>query len=1297
MQGPLEFKDFAGGITDNIILGENNRSQIIDNYFITTDHKLEMRYAFMQLDNTNYQLPVTGYRINGMYSFVNESIIMAQTSRHLYYLSSIDTPTRVWTEIVGPSSNEAIQGGDTTSQNSFAEFQKIIYITNDGQDGSQGILPSKIFRDSTNTWVARTAGLPRSYSTGTMTLNSLLGQLCALANALQISFLAHFNDAGGPAGGSGLHALADTVDYNALNATPTATTQASLFTLIGALNTALSNHTADANIGGRGTAGIANNVVAIPVYHWDLTNTTASIYNGASSNMLPGGPLTTASGYQLYIPVKGPNVAPTNNSTPTIVSSPTDTQTLAVYTTCAAQLDDLYQKFNWHRLAVWTHSFWNDIAIIDKYKPTIGKIGRVQIGNTWPTITPDYSDFYNFVNNLKTMMNSHFNSTSTASGHTSGIPAFMRINPVNATDIDGAFLLIFWMRAQYDLHVNDALTPVYTNTTVTSSSGLVGLTAVTQAAASVNVSGHFFSLSTAAMFVKQGATPVEPVGLGLDAYITGSGTGTANADRFAAGTHTYNGQISLSLFHSSFTSNAYTTVTTSPVQTSEILATLPYSLGTASSGVNSGSNYDITSWITLASELFFCLYSHWSNVNSHNQTVSGYFTFFNSISQQCPSFFIPSIDIAAYAFFWSDDYFVESNGLEYLILSNPVFTDSLQLATSYPVGTNIISQNVIVYPSVTIATTRSNVISNIPVLVNTNSTNYATTNIYFNIYKTLTGGTTYYNVNKVLNTTTSYTDSASDNYSTSGVNALSTNQQLYTTGGNVGYDQAPISKFIEIVNGTAYYGFITDTGQVFPQRIRQSLPNAPDHCPSTFFDDLDDEITGLARARSALVVFCRNSIYRSGGGFNNLGQGALTHERISDVIGALNQKGIVKTEVGVFFAGNDGFYYTDGYQIIKLSLEIDKTYQSFTATKNQTRAIIGAYDKIKRRIHWSIKSSDNSTDNDKTYVFYLDFGIKPSGVFSTISNTQSVVDAADAATTPIYSPTSMVFQNGVCYYGHSKGYVLISDNLNKSDARIDPSAAASAWRTVYIPFNWTSCAIDCGSIYNRKYFTKLHILGKNEGNVEAQINIIRDLNYDGDGIKPMSIINYKDNIVWGNPSCLWNDPTLGKTQVWNPVGRYDLWRRFPKTTLRADLVQIQMVPALAAIYSSSGDYPVGCNAQIDATLKTATILTPSGYSAITWPLDVIDYYISFQTDSYVNQYLITNLTVSNTVITFSDATNLSVTNASGLPWVIRGYKKNQRPNHYGIVVHFEFMGDKTQAYPGGNTGSGAGNGGENPS
>jgi hypothetical protein len=74
---------------------------------------------------------------------------------------------------------------------------------------------------------------------------------------------------------------------------------------------------------------------------------------------------------------------------------------------------------------------------------------------------------------------------------------------------------------------------------------------------------------------------------------------------------------------------------------------------------------------------------------------------------------------------------------------------------------------------------------------------------------------------------------------------------------------------------------------------------------------------------------------------------------------------------------------------------------------------------------------------------------------------------------------------------------------------------------------------------------------------------------------------------------------------------------------------------------------------VNATAKTLT-LTDVSFS---FPTAIENYYISFSTDSYATDYLISSRD-SATVLTYSDAGNATTT-ASGVEWLIKGYKKGE--------------------------------------
>jgi hypothetical protein len=193
-------------------------------------------------------------------------------------------------------------------------------------------------------------------------------------------------------------------------------------------------------------------------------------------------------------------------------------------------------------------------------------------------------------------------------------------------------------------------------------------------------------------------------------------------------------------------------------------------------------------------------------------------------------------------------------------------------------------------------------------------------------------------------------------------------------------------------------------------------------------------------------------------------------------------------------------------------------------------------------------------------------------------------------------------------------------------------------------------------------------------------------------------VNYQENRTWGSPTRIWG----ANNSIWSYKSKMDLWRRFPGGGLRSDFFQVQCVPATnLAVYSSSAttqsmNFPTGANAIVNNSAKTANLITPSGYSSLTWPLDVVGMYISFQADGYVKQYQITSLDSTFKYAFYSDPNNTSV-NSSSSPWVIRGTMKEQSPTITSVTLYYSPLGEKFQKYPGAYTSSGPGNMGENPS
>lgn len=539
-------------------------------------------------------------------------------------------------------------------------------------------------------------------------------------------------------------------------------------------------------------------------------------------------------------------------------------------------------------------------------------------------------------------------------------------------------------------------------------------------------------------------------------------------------------------------------------------------------------------------------------------------------------------------------------------------------------------------------------ITNIPVLSNNSvssiGSNYDTANVKKFIYRTTAGGTVYYKLAELTNATTSYTDSTADT-------TLDDNEQLYTNGGVVDNDQPPPAKYVHIVNGIGYYAHVKEGSQILKNRLLQSIPDDPDSVPADFIQDFDDEITGISSINGKLVVLTTKTAYRVTENFDELGRGGMNIERILDAVGCVSHQSIVQTISGLFYAGADGFYFTDAYQVKKLSVHLSDTYKAITNSQTKQLRIVGTYEEQNQRIYWTIKSNDSSPDNDKLIVLDLRFGIKEASCFTTWSGGDS------------FSPTSICFFNKELVRADRRGYLLKHQDGLTNDKKIDTSVTPSSWVNQTIIWTYESPSSSLGSSQARKFVNRIIFQSKNNTNASVAITSNNDQNRIVQSLKE---IRFRGNITWGDPEVIWGDPDV----IWGGNGVIEALRRFPHGGLRCSYKQVKFTNAFTNITKSD---TVGL-ASINATTKTVTLLS----SSIGWPVDVVDYYISFAADSYATNYLVTSRT-SNAVLTYQDASNTSSTSASS-KWIIRGYPKGERLHLLKYVIEFVPLTDSQEPY-----------------
>jgi hypothetical protein len=164
----------------------------------------------------------------------------------------------------------------------------------------------------------------------------------------------------------------------------------------------------------------------------------------------------------------------------------------------------------------------------------------------------------------------------------------------------------------------------------------------------------------------------------------------------------------------------------------------------------------------------------------------------------------------------------------------------------------------------------------------------------------------------------------------------------------------------------------------------------------------------------------------------------------------------------------------------------------------------------------------------------------------------------------------------------------------------------------------------------------------------------------------MKPIRYRGNITWGEEDIYWGDTVL----EWNKQGLIHEKRRMPAKSIRCNYKRIKLSNAKVAILNSD---QIG-NVNVNASAKTATLVNSGTFD---WPSNAVDYYLAFEADNYVTEYLVTART--NDVLTYEDSLNASTT-ATGQKWVLRGYQKGEVLNLLNYSLIYELSGPTLGVY-----------------
>jgi hypothetical protein len=465
-----------------------------------------------------------------------------------------------------------------------------------------------------------------------------------------------------------------------------------------------------------------------------------------------------------------------------------------------------------------------------------------------------------------------------------------------------------------------------------------------------------------------------------------------------------------------------------------------------------------------------------------------------------------------YAFVHRRTFSVEG-GLTYEVVSAPSF---LAVKTTNPIAADPNHVNLAV-----------------PNLTNASDENYDTTNIKVDVYRTINGGQTYYKANVAdvsLNST--FKDEVTDA-------TLVTREILYTDGGVLDNDAPPRCKFFHATTNYGYYGDIQEASQNLTSTIRQSKENALWHVPADNNIEIDDTLGGIHSFRDIPIIFGLKNVYRIEGRYDDLGRGNPLAVKISSATGCVAPASIVRTPEGLFFAGTDGFYFTDGFQVVNISRNLSLSYGGWISTATKKKRIVGAYNDLEEIVYWTIQSDSGGSENDKILAYHVWLGIKPDGAFTTWSGRIFTADSN-------FRPTALYVKDGNLYRHESTGYLLKHSVLTYTDPLVDTATSPTTWATTAILYYYDTPALSLGTASVEKSVTGISITAQNDSNTTLQISSLNDNAANASLIRNLSEVYLKVMSSWGTPTVTWSTPLENAV----PPGISEAYRHFPGEYLK---------------------------------------------------------------------------------------------------------------------------------------------------
>lgn len=527
-----------------------------------------------------------------------------------------------------------------------------------------------------------------------------------------------------------------------------------------------------------------------------------------------------------------------------------------------------------------------------------------------------------------------------------------------------------------------------------------------------------------------------------------------------------------------------------------------------------------------------------------------------------------------------------------------------------------------------------NNISAIPVLTNTTATHYDLSNIKIKIFRSIDGGSDCHLIGTINNGTTTFTDNFSDS-------TISDNELVYTASGASDNTPPPIAKYIDISNNVAWYANV----QGYPYRAYQSQIGDVDSVPEDYYLEFEEEIIGWSSFQSNPIAFTENQIWRIEGVIDVDGSGSQRKVMVTENLGCLNHASIVKTDSGLYFAGPDSFYWTDGYTVKKVpgndERNIPVRYADFSLIGSSS--IKGTFDRLNNRIYWVTKSSASSY-GIYTYNINLD---SLSGPWTGRSDS--------------FKPTAILSSKDKKFYRTDEsGHIFVHEVNLYSDPIIVPGVTPSDWQAYPVIPVVKHIAFDFGIDYN-KWVTKLTVMGQGQTNLNILIN-----SYDDSTVLPKQLvpIEHRSGLVWNDSGWIYGN----SVDVWGLELRLNQTRYFKSGKIRCKRKQIEITSATATLTSSDADV-LDSYVTVNSTAKTATV---KDNLLVYMPDNAIGAFLKIDGLSYEV------LGYDGEVFTLRDTKNTLIN--GDYEWSLNGYPDNQRLSISSIIYTFDTLDDKGGYY-----------------